>query len=110
MELATGEAMRTRVKDGLRPYVEQFKRSPLRIKILVWICLLYLAIPIDPWDVLLPWLAWQDDLFIAGLLLKLLHKYGALPGEDRMTPYQLLTNIKASIKVAVSKKETSTTE
>jgi hypothetical protein len=61
--------------------------------------------PIDPWDVLVPWLAWQDDLFIAGLLLKLLHKYGGLPEEDRMTPSQLLTKIKAEIKEARRQKQ-----
>jgi uncharacterized membrane protein YkvA (DUF1232 family) len=61
-------------------------------------CILYLAMPIDPWDVLLPWFAYADDLFIAGLLLKLLHKHGGLPREERMTPSQLLTKLKAAIK------------
>ncbi len=41
--------------------------------------------PIDPWDVLVPWLAWQDDLFIAGVLLRLLYKYGANPAEEPTT-------------------------
>lgn len=92
--------MRTRIKDGLRPYVEQFQRSPLRIKIVVWFCIAYLAMPIDPWDVLFPWLAYADDIFIAGLLLKLLHKHGGLPDQDPTTPSQLLTKIKAAIKEA----------
>jgi uncharacterized membrane protein YkvA (DUF1232 family) len=49
--------------------------------------------PIDPWDVLLPWLAWQDDIFIAGLLLKLLHKYGAHHGEEFKSPADLLRQL-----------------
>ncbi len=52
------------------------------MKVVASICLAYLLMPVDPWDVLVPWLAWQDDLFIAGLLLKLLHKYGANHGEE----------------------------
>lgn len=97
-----------KIKDGLRPYVEQFQRSPLRIKILVWMCIAYLALPIDPWDILFPWLAYADDLFIAGLLLKLLHKHGGLPEEDRMTPAQLLTKIKAAIKESRAEKKNLT--
>lgn len=49
--------------------------------------------PIDPWDVLLPWLAWQDDLFIAGVLLKLLHKYGAAPDEEPTSAKDLLRKL-----------------
>lgn len=107
MEPRMVDAMRTRIKDGLRPYVAQFKRSPLWVKIIVWMCLAYLALPIDLWDVLMPWFAYADDLFIAGLLLKLLHKHGALPGEDRMTPAQLLTKIKAAIREARAAKRSS---
>lgn len=59
----------------------QFRRAPLWVKVVAFICLVYILTPIDPWDVLLPWLAWQDDLFIAGVLLKLLHKYGARKDE-----------------------------
>jgi hypothetical protein len=38
-------------------------------------------------------MAFSDDLFVAGLLLKLLHKYGGLPDEDKTTPMQLLKQI-----------------
>lgn len=99
--------MRTKIRNGLRPYVAQFKRSPLWVKVIATLCLAYLAMPIDPWDVLVPWLAWQDDLFIAGLLLKLLHKYGGLAEEDRMTPSQLLTNIVTAVKEARGSKRSS---
>ncbi len=49
--------------------------------------------PIDPWDVLLPWLAWQDDLFVAAVLLKLLHKYGAAPDEELSSPADVLRKL-----------------
>jgi uncharacterized membrane protein YkvA (DUF1232 family) len=82
-----------RFKAAAGPYVQQFRRAPLWVKIVASICLGYLLIPIDPWDVLLPWLAWQDDLFIAGLLLKLLHKYGAEPNEELKTAKDLIREL-----------------
>jgi uncharacterized membrane protein YkvA (DUF1232 family) len=90
--------MRTKIKNGLRPYVEQFKRCPRWVKIVATLCVMYLAMPIDLWDVLFPWAAFADDLFIAGVLLKLLHKYGGLPDEDHTSPLQLLKKIKAEPK------------
>jgi uncharacterized membrane protein YkvA (DUF1232 family) len=85
--------MRQRIKDGMRQYVAQFKRAPWWVKVIATICLTYLVMPIDPFDVLFPWMAFSDDLFIAGLLLKLLHKYGSIPGDEKLTPLQLLTKI-----------------
>lgn len=85
--------MRQRIKEGLRQYVAQFKRAPWWVKVIATLCLTYLVIPIDPFDVLFPWMAFSDDLFIAGLLLKLLHKYGSIPGDEKLTPVQLLTKI-----------------
>lgn len=82
-----------RFKAAAAPYVKQFRRAPLWVKIVASICLAYLLMPIDPWDVLLPWLAWQDDIFIAGLLLKLLHKYGAEPNEKLKTPKDLIRQL-----------------
>jgi uncharacterized membrane protein YkvA (DUF1232 family) len=85
--------MRQRIKDGMRQYVAQFQRAPWWVKAVASLCIFYLVIPIDPFDVLLPWLAFSDDLFIAGLLLKLLHKYGSIPSDEKLTPVQLLTKI-----------------
>jgi uncharacterized membrane protein YkvA (DUF1232 family) len=85
--------MRQRIKDGTRQYVAQFKRAPWWVKVIATICLTYLVMPIDPFDVLFPWLAFSDDLFIAGLLLKLLHKYGSIPSDEKLTPLQLLTKL-----------------
>jgi uncharacterized membrane protein YkvA (DUF1232 family) len=85
--------MRQRIKDGARQYVAQFKRAPWWVKVIATICLTYLVMPIDPFDVLFPWMAFSDDLFIAGLLLKLLHKYGSVPTDEKLTPLQLLTKL-----------------
>jgi uncharacterized membrane protein YkvA (DUF1232 family) len=85
--------MRQRIKDGTRQYIAQFKRAPWWVKVIATLCLTYLVIPIDPFDVLFPWMAFSDDLFIAGLLLKLLHKYGSVPTDEKLTPLQLLTKI-----------------
>ncbi len=85
--------MRQRIKDGTRQYVAQFKRAPWWVKVVATICLAYLVMPIDPFDVLFPWMAFSDDLFIAGLLLKLLHKYGSISTDEKLTPLQLLTKI-----------------
>lgn len=88
-----GKTFNERFKELARPYREQFRRAPLWVKVVATICLIYLVMPIDPWDVLLPWLAWQDDIFIAGLLLKLLHKYGAHHGEEFKSPADLLRQL-----------------
>lgn len=85
--------MRQRIKDGMRPYVAQFQRAPRWVKALAALYIAYLVTPIDLFDVLFPWMAFSDDLFVAGLLLKLLHKYGALPADEQQTPLQLLTKI-----------------
>jgi uncharacterized membrane protein YkvA (DUF1232 family) len=43
-------------------------------------------------------MAFSDDIFIAGLLLKMLHKYGSLPEEDKKTAKDLLLDITAAFK------------
>lgn len=77
-----------------KPYIAQYKRSPLWVRIVTWMIIAYLVFPIHIWDVLFPWMAFAEDLFLAGVLLKLLHKYGALPEEDRTTPKDILNQIK----------------
>lgn len=82
-----------KLKAIAKPYINQFNRSPIWVRILATLCIGYLIIPIDPFDILVPWLAFSDDLFIAGLLLKLLHKYGSLHDEDKTTPVDLMKQI-----------------
>jgi uncharacterized membrane protein YkvA (DUF1232 family) len=57
------------------------------------LCVVWLASPIDPFDVLFPWAAFTDDLFIAGILLKMLYKHGGLPEDKVITPIELLKNL-----------------
>ena len=76
-----------------KPYKAQFDRCPLHIKILAILCVMYLSITPDPFDILFPWAAFSDDLFIAGVLIKILHKHGGLPEEVKTTPIDLLRDI-----------------
>ncbi len=84
---------RSRFLTITKPYRDQFKRSPLWVKVVAVMCMSYIAIPIDLFDILFPWMAYSEDLFLAGILLKLLHKYGGLPDEDRITPVELIRQI-----------------
>jgi uncharacterized membrane protein YkvA (DUF1232 family) len=83
----------SRLREVFKPYKEQFNRSPIWVRMIALVCVTYIIIPIDLFDILFPWMAYSDDLFIAGMLLKLLHKYGSLPDEDRITPVELLKKI-----------------
>lgn len=83
----------SRLKEVFKPYKAQFHRSPIWVRIIALVCVTYIIVPIDLFDILFPWMAYSDDLFIAGMLLKLLHKYGSLPDEDRITPVELLKKI-----------------
>ena len=87
------QSFNQRFKEAFSPLRLQFRRAPTWVKVVAFICLVYILTPIDPWDVLVPWLAWQDDLFIAGVLLKLLHKYGARSGEVPTTAKDLLKKL-----------------
>lgn len=82
-----------KIKEHIAPYKAQFHRSPLWVRAVAIVCITYIVIPIDLFDILFPWMAFSDDIFIAGILLKLLHKYGSLPNEEQMTPIQLIKNI-----------------
>jgi uncharacterized membrane protein YkvA (DUF1232 family) len=82
------------LRDIARPYIAQYKRSPLWVKIVSSLIIAYIAFPIHLWDILFPWMAFSEDIFLAGVLLKLLHKYGSLPEEDKTTPRDILNQIK----------------
>lgn len=81
------------LNEVFKPYKAQFDRCPAHIKIIAVLCVMYLSVPIDPFDILFPWMAFSDDLFIAGILLKILHKHGGLPEEARTSPIELLRDI-----------------
>jgi len=83
----------TNLKILLRPYKAQFDRSPRHIKIISTLCVIWLATPIDLFDILFPWAAFTDDLFIAGLLLKMLYKHGGVSEDKIITPLELLKKL-----------------
>ena len=82
-----------KLKILLSPYKAQFDRSPRHIKVLSLLCVIWLSTPIDPFDILFPWAAFSDDLFIAGVLLKMLYKHGGIPEDKVITPVDLLKNL-----------------
>jgi uncharacterized membrane protein YkvA (DUF1232 family) len=86
------------IKDIAKPYIDQYKRSPLWVKVVSTLIIAYIATPIDPFDILFPWMAFSEDIFLAGVLLKLLHKYGSLPTEDKTTPSDIIKRIKEDRK------------
>jgi hypothetical protein len=83
----------TKLKILLSPYKAQFDRSPRHIKIISMLCVIWLSTPIDLFDIFFPWAAFTDDLFIAGVLLKMLYKHGGLPEDKVITPIDLLKNL-----------------
>jgi len=86
------------IKDIAKPYIAQYKRSPLWVRMVSFLIIVYIATPIDPFDILFPWMAFSEDLFLAGVLLKLLHKYGSLPEEDKTTPKDIIKRIREDRK------------
>lgn len=83
----------SKLKILLKPYRAQFDRSPRHIKVLSIMCVVWLSTPIDPFDILFPWAAFTDDIFIAGILLKMLYKHGGLPEDKVITPLELLKSL-----------------
>lgn len=79
-----------KLKILLSPYRAQFDRSPRHIKALSLLCVIWLSTPIDPFDILFPWAAFTDDIFVAGILLKMLYKHGGVPEDKVITPIELL--------------------
>lgn len=85
------------IKKIAKPYIAQYKRSPIWVKGLSFVIIMWIASPIDVWDIVFPFAAYADDLFLAGILLKLLHKYGSLPEEELSTPRDLVDQIKTMV-------------
>jgi len=81
------------IRDIAKPYIAQYKRSPVWVKVVSFLIISYIAFPIHIWDILFPWMAFSEDIFLAGVLLKLLHKYGSLPSEDKTTPSDIIKQI-----------------
>ncbi len=80
-----------RTKQAAKPYISHYRRAPLWVQIVTWVLILLIILP-DPFD-WIPGLTLADEILYASLLLHLLHKYGALPDEDKKSPMDLIREI-----------------
>ena len=80
-----------RAKRVAKPYLSQYNRSPRWVKILTVILVLLILLP-DPFD-WFPGIAFLDEVLYATILLKLLHRYGALPTEEEKSAKDLIKEI-----------------
>ncbi len=83
--------LRKRAKQIAEPFIAQYKRSPVLVKTATWVLIALILLP-DPFD-WFPGLALMDEILYASILLRILHKYGALPDEDRRTAKDLVNEI-----------------
>jgi hypothetical protein len=83
--------LRKRAKRIAEPYVAQYGRVPGGVKIATWVLIALILLP-DPFD-WFPGIAFLDEVMYASILLGLLHKYGALPGEEKTTAKDLVNEI-----------------
>jgi uncharacterized membrane protein YkvA (DUF1232 family) len=83
--------LRKRAKRIAEPYVAQYGRSPVWVKTATLVLIALILLP-DPFD-WIPGIAFLDELLYATILLRLLHKYGALPDEARKNPKDLVMEI-----------------
>ena len=84
-------SLRKRAKRIAEPYIAQYQRAPLWVKS-VTLTLIGLILLPDPFD-WFPGVAFLDELVYASILLHLLHKYGALPNEEKKSAKDLVKEI-----------------
>jgi uncharacterized membrane protein YkvA (DUF1232 family) len=89
--------LRKRAKRLAEPYIAQYGRSPLWVKSATLVLIALILLP-DPFD-WIPGIAFLDELLYATILLRLLHRYGALPDEDRKSAKDLVTELLKKDKV-----------
>ena len=83
--------LRKRAKRVAEPYVAQYGRSPMWVKSATWVLIALILLP-DPFD-WFPGIAFMDEVLYASVLLHLLHKYGALPDEEKKSAKDLVKEI-----------------
>jgi hypothetical protein len=83
--------LRKRAKRIAEPYIAQYGRVPAWVKIATWVLITLILLP-DPFD-WFPGIAFLDEVLYASILLGLLHKYGALPGEEKTSAKDLVAEI-----------------
>ena len=89
--------LRKRARRLAEPYIAQYGRSPLWVKSATLVLIGLIILP-DPFD-WIPGIAFLDELLYATILLRLLHRYGALPDEDRKSAKDLVTELLKKDKV-----------
>jgi uncharacterized membrane protein YkvA (DUF1232 family) len=89
--------LRKRARRLAEPYIAQYGRSPLWVKSATLLLIGLIILP-DPFD-WIPGIAFLDELLYATILLRLLHRYGALPDEDRKSAKDLVTELLKKDKV-----------
>ncbi len=89
--------LRKRAKRLAEPYIAQYGRSPAWVKGATLVLIGLILLP-DPFD-WIPGIAFLDELMYATILLRLLHRYGALPDEDRTSAKDLVTELLKKDKV-----------
>jgi len=80
-----------RTKKAALPFIHQYRRAPVWVKSLTWLLILLIILP-DPFD-WIPGLTLADEVLYATILLHILHKYGALPDEDKRSAIDLVNEI-----------------
>lgn len=83
--------LRKRAKRIAEPYVAQYGRSPAWVKSATLVLIALILLP-DPFD-WVPRIAFMDEVLYASILLHLLHKYGALPHEEKKSAKDLVKEI-----------------
>lgn len=83
--------IKKRVKDIAERYTQNYKRCPWWVKASTWLLIGLILLP-DPFD-WIPGLTFMDEVLYASILLHLLHKYGALPDEDKKSAKDLVKEI-----------------
>jgi hypothetical protein len=84
-------SIRKRAKEIAEPYIAQYGRSPVLVKSATWILIALILLP-DPFD-WIPGLTFADEILYASILLHILHRYGALPDENKKSAKDLVNEI-----------------
>jgi uncharacterized membrane protein YkvA (DUF1232 family) len=84
-------SLQKRAKLIAEPYIAQYGRVPGWVKIATWVLIAMMLLP-DPFD-WVPGLGLLDEILYASILLGLLYKYGALPGEKKLSAKELVNDI-----------------
>lgn len=83
--------IRKRARIIAQRYTANYHRAPWWVKTITWILIALIILP-DPFD-WIPGLTLADEILYASILLHLLHKYGALPDEDKKSAKDLVKEI-----------------